>query len=169
MSKEISPSLLSREMVKSAASLQRDSGEKTQQKRTQLETQGSSARLFSHGWHSSPLPFFFTWGLTWPRLAPTASGAFDCSSSTSSSLHCSNLQPLTTLAVYSFSFCQLPGFQMIHFCCPIFQISIHTYNLYSTDWGHYGDTTESAFLLKDLSCYTLTPTLRNQRWSVLYL
>lgn len=112
---------------------------------------------------------FFTWGLTWPRLAPTASGAFDCSSSTSSSLHYSNLQPLTTLAVYSFSFCQLPGFQMIHFCCPIFQISIHTYNLYSTDWGHYGDTTESAFLLKDLSCYTLTPTLRNQRWSVLYL
>lgn len=58
MSKEISPSLLSREMVKSAASLQRDSGEKTQQKRTQLETQGSSARLFSHGWHSSSLPFF---------------------------------------------------------------------------------------------------------------
>lgn len=48
---------------------------------------------------------------------------------------------------------------MIHFCCPIFQISIHTYNLYSTDWGHYGGTIESGFLLKDLSCYTLTPTL----------
>lgn len=168
MSKEISPSLLSREMVKSAASLQRDSGEKTQQKRTQLETQGSSARLFSHGWHSSPLPFFLHevshdpgWlqlplePLTVPPLPHQACTALTF-----------NPWPhwLSTR-----SFCQLPGFQMIHFCCPIFQISIHTYNLYSTDWGHYGDTTESAFLLKDLSCYTLTPTLRNQRWSVLYL